>query len=88
MVSAWLNSHKGYPESARQRGEEGRAEIRFEVEPGGRVIDFAIVKSSGYPDLDASIETMMRGATLPPFPVGMTQRRFPVIVTLTFRLER
>jgi protein TonB len=29
MISAWLESHKRYPESARQRGEEGSAALRF-----------------------------------------------------------
>jgi len=87
-VSAWLNSHKQYPESARQRGEEGHAQLHFEVDPSGRIIDYAILRSSGYPDLDAAIDAMMRGAMLPPFPAGMTQTRFLVTVTITFRLER
>jgi len=88
LVSAWLNSHKRYPESARQRGEEGRVNVRFEIDRTGRVIDFAVTKSSGYPDLDTAVDEMIRNATFPPFPVGMTESRFPVVVTLTFRLER
>jgi protein TonB len=87
-VSAWLNSHKRYPDSARQRGEEGRAELHFVVDRTGHVIDYAIVKSSGYPDLDAAIQDMMRGAQLPPFPAGMTQPRFPITVTIRFSLVR
>ena len=68
LLSAWLESHKRYPDAARQRGEEGRAVLRFSVERGGRVVDFAVARSSGYPDLDTSIEDMMRGAVLPSFP--------------------
>jgi TonB family protein len=81
---AWLESHKRYPDTARQRGEEGRAVLRFDVDRSGRVLDYAITSSSGYPDLDRSIEEMMRGATLPPFPVGMPQPRVQVSVTIHF----
>ena len=66
LVSTWLNSHKRYPESARLRGEEGDAILHFEVERGGRVIKYAITKSSGYTDLDAAIEQMMRGCNAAP----------------------
>ena len=54
LLSAWLESHKRYPDSAREQGEEGRAVLRFAVDRSGRVADFAIVTSSGYPDLDAA----------------------------------
>jgi len=88
LLSAWLNSHKRYPDAARQRGEEGRAVLRFEVDRSGRVIDYAVTTSSGYPDLDQSIEEMMRGATLPPFPAGIPQPRMEVSVTIRFSLSR
>jgi periplasmic protein TonB len=88
LLSAWLNSHKRYPDAARQRGEEGRAVLRFEVDRSGRVIDYAVTTSSGYPDLDQSLEEMMRGATLPPFPAGVTQPRMEVSVTIRFSLRR
>ena len=88
LLSAWLESHKRYPDSARQRGEQGRAVLRFAVDRGGRVLDFAVAQSTGYPDLDASIEEMMRGALLPPFPASMTQPRIEVAVTIRFSLAR
>ena len=88
LLSAWLESHKRYPDSARQRGEEGRAVLRFAVDRRGRVLDFAVTQSSGYPDLDSSIEQMMRGAQLPPFPASMTQPRIDVSVTIRFSLAR
>jgi protein TonB len=88
LLSAWLESHKRYPDAARQRGEEGRAVLRFAVDRSGRVLDFAVAQSTGYPDLDASIEEMMRGATLPPFPTSMTQPRINVSVTIRFSLAR
>ena len=86
-MSEWLESHKRYPESARDQGEEGHAVLRFVVERSGRVASFAVIKSSGYPDLDAALDTMMRGATLPPCPAGMEQPSIEVAVTIRFSLE-
>ena len=71
-LSSWLESHKRYPESARERGEEGRAVLRFRVDRSGRVLSHAIVQSTGHPDLDAALDQLMRGASLPPFPADMT----------------
>ncbi len=88
LLSAWLESHKRYPDSARQRGEEGRAVLRFAIDRGGRVLDFAVAQSTGHSDLDASLKEMMRGAVLPPFPAGMTQPRIDVSVTIRFSLAR
>ena len=88
LLSAWLESHKRYPDAARQRGEEGRAVLRFSVDHSGRVLDFAVTSSSGYPDLDQSVEEMMRGAALPPFPAGISQPRMDVSVTIRFSLRR
>ena len=88
MLSSWLESHKRYPEDARQRGEEGRAVLRFRVDRSGRVIDYAVVSSTGYSDLDAAVELMMRGATLPPFPASMTSPEIEVSVTIRFGLTR
>jgi len=88
LLSAWLENHKRYPEVARQRGEEGRAVLRFSVDRSGRVLDFAVTSSSGYPDLDQAVEEMMRGATLPPFPAGMPQPRMDISVTIRFSLRR
>jgi protein TonB len=88
MLSAWLESHKRYPESARERGEEGRATLRFRVDRSGRVLNYAVASSTGYPDLDAAIDAMMRGALLPPFPADMTASDVEVSVTVHFSLTR
>jgi periplasmic protein TonB len=88
MISAWLESHKHYPESARQRGEEGGVKLRFRVDRFGRVLGYRMLESTGYADLDAGIDQMMRGAQLPPFPAGMTQPQIEVQVKLRFNLTR
>ncbi|MBV8119077.1 MAG: energy transducer TonB [Alphaproteobacteria bacterium] len=88
LLGEWLNSHKRYPEGAREHGEQGRAILHFAVERSGRVTEFAVVKSSGYPDLDQGLEEMMRGAILPPFPADMPQSSISVSVTIRFTLEQ
>jgi protein TonB len=88
MISAWLEAHKRYPESARQRGEEGGVKLRFRVDRFGRVLGYRLLESTGYADLDAGIDQMMRGAQLPPFPAGMTQSQIEVQVKLRFNLTR
>ena len=88
MISAWLESHKHYPESARQRGEEGGVKLRFRVDRYGRVLGYRLLESTGYADLDAGIDRMMRGAQLPPFPPGMTQPQIEIQVKLRFNLRR
>src|SRR6266850_5120942 len=88
MISAWLESHKHYPESARQRGEEGGVKLRFRVDRFGRVLGYRLLESTGYADLDAGIDQMMRGAQLPAFPAGMTQSQIEIQVKLRFNLTR
>jgi periplasmic protein TonB len=87
LVSAWINSHKQYPETARERGEQASPLVQFRVDRSGRVISFVLVKSSGYPDLDAAVEKMLRGATLPPFPSDMPEPSVIFSVTIHFILE-
>jgi protein TonB len=88
MISAWFESHKRYPDSARQRGEEGSVALRFRVDRFGRVVDYTLLTSTGYADLDQSVDQMMRGAQLPPFPAGMTEPQIEVSVPITFSLTR
>jgi len=87
-VSAWLQSHKHYPESARARGEEGQVVLRFRVARSGQVLNYAVVQSSGYPELDAAVDAMMRGAVLPPFPTDMMAADIQVTVGVRFALTR
>lgn len=87
VISAWLESHKRYPESARQRGEEGNAALRFRIDRSGRVLDYSY-RSTGYADLDAGLDEMLRGAQLPPFPPGITASRIEVSLTMRFNLTR
>jgi protein TonB len=88
MLSAWLESHKRYPDGARSRGEQGRTVLRFRIARSGQVLSYAVVGSSGYPELDGAVDAMMRGAALPPFPADMTASDVEVTVTVRFGLTR
>jgi protein TonB len=87
-LGAWLESHKRYPDSARQHGEQGQAVVRFRVDRSGRVLSYTLVSGTGYPDLDSAIEAMMRGAAMPPFPASMPEPEIEVSVTVHFGLTR
>lgn len=87
-LSAWLERHKLYPESARQRGEQGVVMLRFHITRSGQVLDHAVIRSSGYPDLDASVEAMMRGVVLPPFTPDMATAEVTISVPIRFGLTR
>jgi protein TonB len=86
-LSAWLASHRVYPEEARRRGEQGAVTVRFTVEPSGRVVDVSVVRSSGSPRLDAAAEAMLRGAVLPPFDPSMRQAPQTATVQIRYSLE-
>jgi TonB family protein len=85
-IGAWLAAHKRYPEDARGRGEEGRAVLRFRVNREGRVLDAAVISSTGFADLDAAVVDMMHNAVLPPFPSSMTEPEIEVSVQIRFGL--
>jgi protein TonB len=85
-LSAWIEAHKVYPEAARQAGEQGRAVLRFRIDRTGRVLNYTVIGSTGHADLDAAVETMMRGAVLPPFPPSISESQVEVTVAVRFGL--
>jgi protein TonB len=53
----------------------------------GRVLNYSVVNSTGFADLDAAIDNMMRGASLPPFPPSMAEPEIEVSVTIRYGLS-
>lgn len=88
MLSGWFESHKRYPDSARDAAEQGNAIVHFRVDASGRILSFGFTKGTGYPDLDQSIDQMMQSAMLPAFPPGLTLSYLDVSVTLRYSLTR
>ena len=68
MLRAWLEAHKTYPKHARMRREEGVVHVRFAVDRQGRLLDGAIVRSSGVASLDREALAMIDRSN--PFPTA------------------
>ncbi len=87
-MGSWLAAHKRYPERARLRGDEGTVGIRFTVDAAGRVLEVAVVHSSGSTLLDDAAREMLAGQRVPPFPPSMTLAQTVVPVNIRFQLEQ
>jgi protein TonB len=83
-----LQAYKRYPSDAQSRNEEGIVLLGFSVDRNGRVLERHIVRSSGYPDLDAEVMSMIeRAQPLPAFPASMTQASLDLTVPIRFSLR-
>jgi len=87
-LSGWLAAHKRYPDQARRRGDEGTVGVRFTVDAAGRVLDVAVIRSSGSALLDDAAREMLSGQRVPPFPPSMTLAQTIVPVNIRFQLEQ
>jgi protein TonB len=83
-----LQRYKSYPSGARARNEQGVVKLAFTVDRSGHVLTWQIVTSSGYPDLDAEVRTMIeRAQPLPAFPASMSQAQQDFTVPIRFSLR-
>lgn len=83
-----LQRFKRYPSPAQLRNEQGIVLLRFSVDRNGRVLTHQIVQSSGYPDLDAEVTSMIeRAQPLPAFPSSMTEATLNLTVPIRFSLH-
>lgn len=88
-VRAWLEAHKTYPRKARQRREEGAAEIFLVLDRRGRVLRGELVRGSGHALLDAEVLAMLdRAAPFPPAPREVFGERLELSAVIDFHLER
>ncbi len=87
-LRAKLERAKVYPRSAQLRRQEGITHIRFTMDRGGKVLAWAIERSSGYPVLDSEVEAMLqRAQPLPPMPDDMPEPRLELVVPVQFFLR-
>jgi periplasmic protein TonB len=83
-----LQQYKSYPQTARDRTEQGVVVLGFTVDRNGRVLARRIVKSSGYRALDDEVLAMIeRAQPLPAFPASMTQAKLDLMLPIRFSLH-
>lgn len=83
-----LNQFKRYPAEAQSRGVEGVVLLSFSVDRTGHVLSHQIVRSSGHPELDAEVTSMIeRAQPLPAFPTSMTDDKLDLTVPIRFSLR-
>ena len=85
-MSAWLDEHKFYPQSARERAEQGVVAVRFTVTRDGRVLEVSVVHGSGSDILDRATEGLLRNARLPPFPSTMPEPEKTMTIEIRYVL--
>jgi periplasmic protein TonB len=84
-----LQHFKRYPSGAQARGEEGVVLLGFTMDRTGHVLEHQIVKSSGFPDLDAEVSSLIqRAQPLPSFPPNMTADTMAFTVPIRFSLHQ
>jgi len=83
-----LQQYKRYPSDAQSQGEEGVVMLSFSVDRTGHVLAHEIVRSSGHPELDNEVMSMIeRAQPLPPFPPSMTEAKLNLTVPIRFSLR-
>ena len=85
---AWLERHREYPATARQREIEGRTVVRFHLDGEGRLGAHGIERSAGYKILDdAALVTLRRADPMPAPPNGYPPERLEFVLPMVFRLN-
>lgn len=85
QLMAQLERNKRYPSEAQSRGEQGIAQLAFNVDRSGGVHNARIVRSSGSSVLDqATLAMVARAAPLPPPPPEITGSQIPVSVPIRY----
>jgi protein TonB len=79
---------KHYPRMARERGWQGRVEVRVHFRRGGLVGEVALARSSGFAVLDEQALDMVKTADMPQLPQTLRGKDFYVSLPVEFRLQR
>lgn len=85
-LSAWVNKHGFYPEQAAEQGQQGTAEVIFNVDRNGHVTGLHLVTSAGSVFLDQAWEDLFRDNQLPPFPPDAKDDHATVDYTVHYEL--
>lgn len=88
LLFAWMNRHKEYPMLAQRRGLEGRGSLRVRIGRDGRVLERALVTSTGQPVLDqAALDMVRRASPFPAVPEGYAGPSFEFVAPIEYRLR-
>lgn len=80
-----LERRKRYPSAAKRQRKQGVAQVRFSIDANGNVGSVRLTRSSGVPELDAEVVSLVRRASPVPAPppgVGRT-----IVVPIQFSLR-
>ena len=67
-LMAHLERRKKYPSGAKSRREEGTVYVRFRIDDSGKVLSATLARSSGWPELDNEVLSLVRRASPVPAP--------------------
>lgn len=67
-LMAHLERRKRYPAGAKSRREEGVVYVRFRIDETGKVLSASLARSSGYPELDSEVLSLVQRASPVPAP--------------------
>jgi protein TonB len=67
-LMAHLERRKRYPSGAHSRGEQGTVYVRFRIDDAGNVLSASLARSSGFPELDQEVLSLIRRASPVPTP--------------------
>jgi protein TonB len=88
QLAAQLERNKRYPPEAQSRGEQGIAQLAFNVDRHGGVHNVHIARSSGSSALDqATLELVARAAPLPPPPPEIPGGQIPISVPIRYNMR-
>jgi protein TonB len=83
-----LQQAKRFPETARARGDEGRAVVRLSIQRSGALGHAQVVRSSGSALLDqAALDTVRRAAPFPPLPAEIAGAALVLNAPMNFKQE-
>lgn len=67
-LMAHLERRKRYPAGAKSRHEEGVVYVRFRIDETGKVLSASLARSSGFPELDDEVLSLVQRASPVPAP--------------------
>ena len=87
LLQAHLQKFHKYPRAAQRRNIEGTALIRFRMDRHGKVLSYAIERSSEHEVLDeAALAMLDRAQPLPPLPDEVPGQSIELIIPATFNI--